>query len=365
MRIHASEDRNASRGMRLERGETWTKRIGRKTRGGNGGRRRGGDEIERTEKGCSIRPDTQAWECMHETNWKPSERRTRRNGERRMDGLTSCLHVRRNHGKKDTRTNTMASAEVIWGCVRNNSAFLRKGVNGTQFAAEPGNLTHRNSFKCSGKSNEHHDARTEHEKTADPTEQKIKKDAKKPGGKWERMLTNARTCPVQRQWWKSAKRTRACKQQNHRHRRGRGWTGNHQENWSCQQTQTVDVQHHRALQRKPDHQGSHETNCRIPRRLEEGRQDQSLGHLQIAAREKGQPYQVRLLQGAAIEYILKELYAACAKDSHSWVERDTSSYPPFHSSSCNWTCLCWVLPTRSHLHGRVCMMFRKVQLGAV
>lgn len=150
--------------MRLERGETWTKRIGWKTRGGNGGRRRGGDETDRTEKGCTVPPDTQAWECMHETNWKPSERRTRRNGERRMDGLTSCLHVRRNHGKKDTRTNTMASAEVIWGCVRNNSAFLRKGVNGTQFAAEPGNLTHRNSFKCSGESNEYHDARTEHQK---------------------------------------------------------------------------------------------------------------------------------------------------------------------------------------------------------
>lgn len=60
-----------------------------------------------------------------------------------------CVHASQG---KETHKN-MASAEVIWGCVRNNSAFLKKGGNGAQFAAEPGNLTHRNSFKCSGETN--------------------------------------------------------------------------------------------------------------------------------------------------------------------------------------------------------------------
>ena len=55
------------------------------------------------------------------------------------------------------------SSELIWGCVKDNSAFLVKrrqtgrttctGKNGAQLTSEPGNVTGINSFKFSGLAN--------------------------------------------------------------------------------------------------------------------------------------------------------------------------------------------------------------------
>merc|ERR1712166_1700831 len=53
------------------------------------------------------------------------------------------------------RINTM-SADLVWQCVRNNSAFLkvrRCGSNKQMFTAEPNNLTNLNRFKDSGVAN--------------------------------------------------------------------------------------------------------------------------------------------------------------------------------------------------------------------
>ena len=46
----------------------------------------------------------------------------------------------------------MASADLIWGIVRNRSAFLIKR-NGVQMTSEPGNLMNVNSFRNSGLAN--------------------------------------------------------------------------------------------------------------------------------------------------------------------------------------------------------------------
>jgi hypothetical protein len=46
-----------------------------------------------------------------------------------------------------------ASPDVVWQCIKNGNAFLRKGSNGRQdpiFSSEPGNLYARHSFKFSG-----------------------------------------------------------------------------------------------------------------------------------------------------------------------------------------------------------------------
>ena len=32
------------------------------------------------------------------------------------------------------------SSQLVWELVKNNNAFLKKGVNGIKFSAEPGNL---------------------------------------------------------------------------------------------------------------------------------------------------------------------------------------------------------------------------------
>ncbi|KAJ1626115.1 ribosomal L28e/Mak16 [Pavlovales sp. CCMP2436] len=46
------------------------------------------------------------------------------------------------------------SPDLIWGCVKNTSAFLRKGrFPGVSFSTEPGNLTNKASFKASGLAN--------------------------------------------------------------------------------------------------------------------------------------------------------------------------------------------------------------------
>ena len=45
------------------------------------------------------------------------------------------------------------SAEVVWQCIKNGNAFLRKGSNNRGdpiFSSEPGNLLARHSFKHSG-----------------------------------------------------------------------------------------------------------------------------------------------------------------------------------------------------------------------
>merc|ERR1712159_94993 len=52
-------------------------------------------------------------------------------------------------------TSTMSS-DLIWQCVRNNSAFLKVrkcGTNKQMFTAEPNNLTNLNRFKDSGLAN--------------------------------------------------------------------------------------------------------------------------------------------------------------------------------------------------------------------
>merc|ERR1711865_487589 len=45
---------------------------------------------------------------------------------------------------------TMASADLIWMCVKKNSSFLRKSPNMPVMTAEPGNLSGLNSYKFSG-----------------------------------------------------------------------------------------------------------------------------------------------------------------------------------------------------------------------
>jgi hypothetical protein len=46
------------------------------------------------------------------------------------------------------------SPDLIWGCIRNTSCFLRKGrYPGMSFSMEPGNLTGKASFKASGLAN--------------------------------------------------------------------------------------------------------------------------------------------------------------------------------------------------------------------
>ena len=44
----------------------------------------------------------------------------------------------------------MASSQLLWQLVKNNHAFLHKGLHGAQFSAEPGNLYNINSYKYSG-----------------------------------------------------------------------------------------------------------------------------------------------------------------------------------------------------------------------
>ncbi|CAE8589256.1 unnamed protein product [Polarella glacialis] len=47
----------------------------------------------------------------------------------------------------------MASADLLWHCVKKNSSFIRKSVNMPVMTAEPGNLTGLNSFRFSGLAN--------------------------------------------------------------------------------------------------------------------------------------------------------------------------------------------------------------------
>jgi hypothetical protein len=44
----------------------------------------------------------------------------------------------------------MASSQLLWQLVKNNHAFLHKGLHGAQFSSEPGNLYNINSYKYSG-----------------------------------------------------------------------------------------------------------------------------------------------------------------------------------------------------------------------
>ena len=44
----------------------------------------------------------------------------------------------------------MASADLIWMCVKKNSSFIRKSANMPVMSAEKGNLTGLNSYKFSG-----------------------------------------------------------------------------------------------------------------------------------------------------------------------------------------------------------------------
>ncbi len=44
----------------------------------------------------------------------------------------------------------MAPSQLVWQLVKNYNCFLHKGLNGSQFSAEPGNLYNLNSYKYSG-----------------------------------------------------------------------------------------------------------------------------------------------------------------------------------------------------------------------
>lgn len=44
----------------------------------------------------------------------------------------------------------MASSQLVWQLVKNYNCFLHKGLNDSQFSAEPGNLYNLNSYKYSG-----------------------------------------------------------------------------------------------------------------------------------------------------------------------------------------------------------------------
>lgn len=48
----------------------------------------------------------------------------------------------------------MASADLIWECVKKNSCFIRTSRNAPKFSAEPGNLTGLHSLKYSGLANQ-------------------------------------------------------------------------------------------------------------------------------------------------------------------------------------------------------------------
>ncbi|CAL8470823.1 g10365 [Coccomyxa elongata] len=48
----------------------------------------------------------------------------------------------------------MAPSQLVWQLVKNYNCFLHKGLNGSQFSAEPGNLYNLNSYKYSGLANE-------------------------------------------------------------------------------------------------------------------------------------------------------------------------------------------------------------------
>ncbi|EIE20336.1 ribosomal protein L28e [Coccomyxa subellipsoidea C-169] len=50
--------------------------------------------------------------------------------------------------------NAMAPSQLVWQLVKNYNCFLHKGLNGSQFSAEPGNLYNLNSYKYSGIANE-------------------------------------------------------------------------------------------------------------------------------------------------------------------------------------------------------------------
>ena len=41
-------------------------------------------------------------------------------------------------------------SQLVWQLVKNYNCFLHKGLNGSQFSSEPGNLYNLNSYKYSG-----------------------------------------------------------------------------------------------------------------------------------------------------------------------------------------------------------------------
>eukprot|EP00195_Chlamydomonas_chlamydogama_P015282 CAMPEP_0202894068 /NCGR_PEP_ID=MMETSP1392-20130828/3520_1 /ASSEMBLY_ACC=CAM_ASM_000868 /TAXON_ID=225041 /ORGANISM="Chlamydomonas chlamydogama, Strain SAG 11-48b" /LENGTH=126 /DNA_ID=CAMNT_0049578619 /DNA_START=75 /DNA_END=455 /DNA_ORIENTATION=+ len=45
------------------------------------------------------------------------------------------------------------SSALVWQVIRNNNSFLRKGLNGSLFSAEAGNLANKHSYKFSGLAN--------------------------------------------------------------------------------------------------------------------------------------------------------------------------------------------------------------------
>jgi hypothetical protein len=42
------------------------------------------------------------------------------------------------------------SAPLVWQCIKGYNSFVRKGLNGAIFSAEPGNLANKHSYKHSG-----------------------------------------------------------------------------------------------------------------------------------------------------------------------------------------------------------------------
>ncbi|KAK9904198.1 hypothetical protein WJX75_006622 [Coccomyxa subellipsoidea] len=48
----------------------------------------------------------------------------------------------------------MAPSQLVWQLVKNYNCFQHKGLNGSRFSAEPGNLYNLNSYKYSGLANE-------------------------------------------------------------------------------------------------------------------------------------------------------------------------------------------------------------------
>ena len=51
--------------------------------------------------------------------------------------------------KSQIPTHTVPS-QLVWQLVKNYNCFLHKGLNGSQFSAERGNLYNVNSYKYSG-----------------------------------------------------------------------------------------------------------------------------------------------------------------------------------------------------------------------
>lgn len=51
---------------------------------------------------------------------------------------------------RGSKLRMSVSSQLVWALVKKNNVYLHKGLNGSQFSSEPGNLYNRHSYKYSG-----------------------------------------------------------------------------------------------------------------------------------------------------------------------------------------------------------------------